>query len=156
MQINGTNWERTMTLQAIWWIAAIVLVIAELFTGSLYLLAVALGALAGGIAAWTGTEIWVQAIVCSLVTLAGIALVRRKRASGPPPPPDRENPDLILDVGNKVFVEKWDANGSARVSHRGTDWNAQFGSSETADDLPSGWYVIKAIDNNSLILVKGT
>lgn len=144
-----------MTLQAIWWIAAIVLVIAELFTGSLYLLAVALGALAGGIAAWTGTEVWVQAIVCAVVTLAGIAVVRRRRALAPPPPPNRENPDLILDVGNKVHVEKWEANGSARVSHRGTDWDAQFESSETNPNLPSGWYVIKAIDNNVLILVKG-
>jgi membrane protein implicated in regulation of membrane protease activity len=144
-----------MTWQAIWWIAAIVLVIAELFTGSLYLLAVALGAAAAGLAAWTGTELWVQAIVCSVVTLTGIALVRRKRASEPQPPPYRENPDLILDVGNEVFVEKWEANGSARVSHRGTDWDARIDSVGAGQHLTSGWHVIKAIDNNSLILTKG-
>jgi membrane protein implicated in regulation of membrane protease activity len=144
-----------MTWQAIWWIAAIVLVIAELFTGSLYLLAVALGALAGGIAAWSGTEIWLQAIICAVVTLAGIAFVRRRRALAPQPPPPRENPDLILDVGNKVFVEQWDANGSARVSHRGTDWDARFESNEATQNLTSGWHIIKAIDNNRLILTKG-
>jgi membrane protein implicated in regulation of membrane protease activity len=144
-----------MTWQAIWWVAAIVLVIAELFTGSLYLLAVALGALAGGIAAWTGTAVWLQALVCSAVTLGGIAFVRYKRALEPQPPPYRENPDLILDVGNEVFVEKWEANGSARVSHRGTDWDARIDSSGSGQSLTSGWHVIKAIDNNSLILTKG-
>jgi membrane protein implicated in regulation of membrane protease activity len=144
-----------MTWQAIWWVAAIVLVIAELFTGSLYLLAVALGALAGGFAAWIGAELWVQALACAFITLAGIALVRRKRASAPKPPPHRENPDLIIDVGNKVLVDQWLANGSARVSHRGTDWDAQFDGNGTGEQPAPGWHIIKAIDNNCLILTKG-
>jgi membrane protein implicated in regulation of membrane protease activity len=40
-----------------WWIAAAVLVGAELVTGTFYLLAVGLAAAAGGIAAWLGAAV---------------------------------------------------------------------------------------------------
>ncbi len=142
-----------MTWQAIWWVAAIALVIAELFSGSLYLLAIALGALGAGISAWAGAALWVQALVCSAVSLVGIVVLRNRRASAPKAPLARENPDLIIDIGNTVFVDQW-RNGVARVSYRGTDWDAKF-EAQSAQIPQSGLHVIKAIDNNTLILTKG-
>ncbi len=39
-----------------------------------------------------------------------------------------------LDVGQSVHVTTWNADGSARVAYRGSDWNAEL----AAPDVPRG------------------
>ena len=110
----------------IWWIAAALLVGAELLTGTYYLLAVGLALGIGGMAAWLGATAPVQ---FAIAAVAGVLLTvaahqwRMRRALPPPQPP--------LDVGQSVHVQGWNADGTARVAYRGTQWTAELATPET-------------------------
>ncbi len=128
-----------------WWAAAIVLVIAEIMTGSLYLLTVALGAAAGGIASWIGQPVWVQLLTASVFTLIGAFYVQRRHQSAPHIK-SSHNPDVILDVGSRVQISNWGADNRARVQYRGSEWDALL-----VGAAPSpGWFVISSIEGNCL------
>jgi membrane protein implicated in regulation of membrane protease activity len=109
-----------------WWIAAAVLVGAELITGTFYLLAVGLAAAAGGIAAWLGVEVPIQFLIAGAV---GVVLTfaahhwRLRRAQPPQQAP--------LDVGQAVQVRTWNPDGTARVAYRGTLWDAELAAPAT-------------------------
>ena len=103
-----------------WWALAAVLVGAELLTGTFYLLAVGVGFAAGGAAAWIGASVPAQFAVGGAVAVAGTFAAhrwRQKRALPPATSPD---------VGQSVRVLDWKPDGGARVSYRGTQWNAEL------------------------------
>jgi len=81
----------------IWWIAAALLVGAELLTGTYYLLAVGLALGIGGLAAWLGASAPAQLAVAAVAgVLATIAAHQwRMRRALPPPQPG-------LDIGQPV------------------------------------------------------
>ena len=58
-----------MELWLVWTVAGFALVIAELVTGTFYLLVIGLGAFAGAIAAWMGLNLVLQAGVGSVIAL---------------------------------------------------------------------------------------
>ena len=116
-----------MSVEWIWWIAAAVLIGAELVTVTFYLLAVGIAFVLGGVAAWLGAGLQLQFAVAGVL---GVVLTiaahrwRLARASPPPPAP--------LDVGQAVQVETWNADGTARVAYRGSTWDAEL----EAPDVP--------------------
>jgi len=115
-----------MTWQWVWWIAAALLVGAELLTGTFYLLAIGIAAAIGGIAAWLDAELPLQFLIaggCG-VALTIIAHRWRLRIAEPPPQPS-------LDVGQAVQVRTWNPDGTARVAYRGTMWDAELASPGT-------------------------
>jgi membrane protein implicated in regulation of membrane protease activity len=128
----------------IWWIAAALLVGAELLTGTYYLLAVGLALGIGGMAAWLGATAPVQ---FAIAAIAGVLLTvaahqwRMRRALPPPQPP--------LDVGQTVHVEHWNADGTARVAYRGTQWTAEL---ETPDTPRARTMVIVAMRGSILVV----
>lgn len=109
-----------------WWIAAAVLIGAELMTGTYYLLAVGVALAIGGVAALLGASTPIQFTVAGV---AGVLLTvaahqwRLRRAAPPQPPP--------FDVGQSVQVQDWNADGTARVNYRGTQWTAELASPDT-------------------------
>lgn len=103
-----------------WWALAAVLVGAELLTGTFYLLAVGVGFAAGGVAAWVGASVPVQFVVGGAVAVAGTVAAHRWRVKRALPPA------TSLDVGQSVRVLDWKPDGGARVSYRGTQWNAEL------------------------------
>lgn len=103
-----------------WWALAAVLVGAELVTGTFYLLAVGVGFVAGGAAAWLGAAVPVQLAVGGAVAVAGTVAAHRWRQRRALPPSES------LDIGQSVRVLDWKPDGSARVSYRGTQWNAEL------------------------------
>lgn len=131
-----------------WFVASLVLVIAELMTGSLYLLTVAFGAAIGGIAAWQGATLWLQIVLAAVATLVGAALVNYRR-KGQPDPSASTNPDLLMDIGARIHVDAWTSSGSARVTHRGAQWDADLA---TGASPQSGWFTVQAIQQNRLLL----
>jgi membrane protein implicated in regulation of membrane protease activity len=137
-----------MSLHFVWWACALVLGIVEIMTGSLYLLAVALGAAAAGVAAFFGLGGAAQLTVCAVVTVVGMAIVNKRRSLAPKEPNNQENPNLLLDVGAKVQVPQWGSDGHARITYRGTEWDAV----STASPPVAGWHRIKAINANQLEL----
>ena len=108
-----------MAAEWVWWVLGLVLVGAELLSGTFYLLAVGIAFLLGGIAAWMGLPFAIQLLIAAALSLAGSWLAhgwRERRGTPPPQPP--------LDVGQAVQVQSWNADGTARVAYRGTHWDA--------------------------------
>jgi membrane protein implicated in regulation of membrane protease activity len=110
-----------MTDYWMWWVAAALLVGLELLTGTFYLLAVGIAFIVGGIAAWMGASVPAQLLVGGGLAVVAVIIAhqwRRSRGTPPPQPP--------LDRGQSVRVDKWNADGTARVVYRGTHWNAEL------------------------------
>ncbi|QNP49132.1 NfeD family protein [Diaphorobacter aerolatus] len=108
----------------LWWIAAGITVAAELLIGSFYLLMIALGLAAGGLAAYMGLGFTGQVLIAALVgALAVLAcyFVRRARPGDPSPRADRS---VNLDIGETVIIDAWASDGTAQVKYRGANWTA--------------------------------
>lgn len=138
-----------MQIQYWWWSLALALAIFELLSGTFYLLVFAAGCVAAGFAAAAGGPVWLQFLAAATVSLAGAAWIRRARAGAPKQAPAGRNPDVVADVGERVRVEAWGSNGRARVQYRGTQWDVELASGETA--VP-GDYTIREVSGNRLIL----
>ena len=133
-----------------WWVAAGVAVAAELGTGTLYLLMIAVGLAAGAIAAHLGAGSSAQVTTAALVGAAatvGWHWARRRRAGADLPAP--VNRDINLDVGERVHVDAWSPDRTARVQYRGTGWTARL--VPGADPVP-GMHRVAAVEGNWLVL----
>ena len=113
------------------------LIIAELLTGTFYLLVMGIGAFAGAAIAWGGGSFFLQAFGACAVALLGTGVVlyfTPKRAA--------TASDNLLDQGSPVELESWvDAStGLARVKHRGASWEARVVSASRPAPItrPSG------------------
>jgi len=132
-----------------WWLTAGVLVAAELATGTFYLLMLALGAAAGALAAHAGLGLTAQTGAAAVLGGGAVVLWHLRRSRQPAGLPAATNPDVNLDVGGTVQVSAWQPDGSARVSYRGSAWNARHaGPGHPAPGL----HVIRAVDGNHLVL----
>jgi membrane protein implicated in regulation of membrane protease activity len=133
----------------LWWVLAGVLVVLELTTGTFYLLMLALGAVAGAVAAHLAAAVSLQIVAAALVGGGATALWHWKRGRQAQPAPANANRDVNLDVGERVLVTAWQADRSARVQYRGAQWTARYGGSDTPSP---GEHFIVAIEGNQLIL----
>lgn len=107
-----------------WWLIAGAAVVAELLSGSFYLLMLSLGPLAGGLVAWLGGELPLQLATAAAVSAGAVAALHLWRKQHPPREPAQANPDVILDVGETVMVASWQGDGCAQVHYRGANWTA--------------------------------
>lgn len=133
----------------LWWLAAGLLVVAELLTGTFYLLMLALGAAAGALAGHAGASAVGQIAVAALMGAGFTAVWHFKRASSPRSAPVERNRDANLDIGTRVDVPAWGSDGSARVSYRGSAWTARLVPGAPA---APGAHVIVAVHGNQLEL----
>ena len=132
-----------------WWIGAGVLVAAELATGTFYLLMIALGAVAGALAAHVGLGGTAQLAAAAIVGGGATALWHWRRAHAPRSAPFQSNRDVNLDVGERVRVDAWGADRTARVSYRGTGWTVVY----QGDGPPApGEFAIAAVEGNRLVV----
>lgn len=132
-----------------WWIAAGLLVAAELATGTFYLLMLALGAAAAALAALAGLALPGQLVAGAVVGGGAVALWRARRARGPKAEPPSRNRDVNLDIGQRVHVDAWQPDGTARVHYRGAAWSARYAG---AGEPAAGDHVIRAVDGSELQL----
>ena len=56
---------------------------------------------------------------------------------------------MNLDIGERVVVSEWHADGSTHVSYRGAPWNARYAGEGRPEP---GEFVISGIDGNRLLL----
>ncbi|WP_343590985.1 NfeD family protein [Paracidovorax wautersii] len=116
-----------MEESTLWWLVAGGAVIAELLTGTFYLLMLALGMVAGAAAAHMGASTSAQLLAAALVGSAAVVachLVRRRHPAGQPA---TRNGDVNQDVGATVQVDAWNADGTAQVRYRGAQWTVVLG-----------------------------
>ena len=104
----------------LWWIAAAILVGVEMMTGTFYLLVIAVAAIGGGFLAYFGVDFWMQVAGTTILAVAGTYLLHEWKKKNATQPKLSAN----LDVGQRVRVHEWRDDGTARVSYRGTQWDA--------------------------------
>ena len=113
-----------MEESTIWWVAAGVIVAAELVTGTFYLLMFGLGLAAGAVAAHAGLGLSGQMVAAAAVGGGAVAawhLYRGRQVAGPPASANR---DINLDIGETILIEHWQPDGTASVRYRGAQWTA--------------------------------
>jgi len=133
-----------------WWVIAGLAVAAELATGTFYLLMIALGLAAGAVVASLGfsppTQLIAAAVIGGGATLGWHVYRRAHRA---PDVASHENRDVNLDIGERVHVDAWAGDRTARVQHRGSTWGAKL----APGALPhAGEHVVSAVEGNWLVL----
>jgi membrane protein implicated in regulation of membrane protease activity len=144
---------QAMEASTFWWVAAAALVIAELLTGTIYLLAVAVGGVAGALAAHAGLGLSAQIVIAAAVGTAAtlfwhFSKTRQRRAEVKPA---QANADVNQDIGAQVQVNAWNADGTAQVSYRGAQWTVL--AIQGADRL-SGQHRVKEVVGNRLVVEK--
>ena len=131
----------------VWWLAAGLLVAAELATGTFYLLMVGLGCAAGALAAHAGLGGTAQMVVAAIVGAGATTAWHLKRMQSPRAAPAESNRDVNLDIGQSLHVVHWAADGSARAPYRGASWAVRYAGSGTPQ---AGEHVIVALNGNEL------
>jgi membrane protein implicated in regulation of membrane protease activity len=142
-----------MDASTFWWIAAAILVIAELLTGTIYLLAVAVGGVAGALAAHAGLGLTAQIVIAAaLGTIATLlwhfSKARQRRAEVAPA---ASNADVNQDIGAQVQVDTWNADGTAQINYRGAQWTVL---ARQGADRVSGSHIVKEVIGNRLMVEK--
>jgi membrane protein implicated in regulation of membrane protease activity len=113
-----------------WLVAAGMLVILELFTGTFYLLMIAIGLAVGGVVALLGAGGPAQTIAAAAVGVLATAMLHRSRFGRPARSEATRDRNVNLDIGQRVTVPAWD-NGRARVMYRGALWDVELGQGAT-------------------------
>ena len=134
-----------------WWVAAGIAVAAELGTGTFYLLMIAFGLSAAAIAAHLGCALPAQMVTGSIVGAGATALwwaYRRRRVRSDAAA--HQNRDVNLDIGERVHVPAWSADGTAQVRYRGSGWTARLAPGAPA---VAGEHVVSAVEGNWLVLL---
>ncbi|MDY6321579.1 MAG: hypothetical protein SPL30_01515 [Succinivibrio sp.] len=136
-----------MSDTALWFIAFCLILGSEMVLGTVYLLAVAAGALAGAVTALVFAGGPGPFAVAGIVTAAGAVIAwffrRRLHRISQAQSDEVSNPD----EGREISVGKV-VNGTARVSYRGTTWEARAREGE----LKAGIWLIDHVDGPSLVL----
>jgi membrane protein implicated in regulation of membrane protease activity len=131
-----------------WLIAGAALIVAELVTGTFYLLVLGVAALVGsGIGYAGGAQVW-QAIAAAAVAVAGVVWVHqyRKRTVS--------SPMQGLDFGQPAAFDSWvnKSAGHARVKYRDTLWDARVAGDASGE--PGEILYVVSVDGNTLKVSK--
>ncbi len=136
-----------MSAPLIWLILGLLILGAEMLLGTIYLLALFIGALGGVLAALFDFSLTTQCTLSGILTILGVIIAyysrsHIKKLHG-------KKSDLNnLDEGQLVCVNKVLENGTAQVSYRGTIWIAYCQNQK----LSEGVWFIDRIDGTRLIL----
>lgn len=137
-----------MDAYLVWLISGFILVIAELMTGTFYLLVLGISGFVGAGVAYAGGNHLAQAVVAGIFAVAGTLWVYRHRHKIAAPRMRG------LDVGQPAVFESWvnKSAGHARVKYRDAQWDAQIagGASGEAGEI----LYVTAVDGNTLKVSK--
>ncbi len=132
-----------------WWIATGALIAVEMGTGTFYLLMLALGTAGAAIASHLALSASAQMLTAALVGGGAVVVWHVIRGRQPKALQAQANPDVNLDIGEKVHVAHWHPDGSASVQYRGANWTVRY----LGDGTPApGTYVIRELQGSVLLL----
>lgn len=140
-----------MAESSIWWLLTGVAVAAELMTGTFYLLMFALGLAAAAIAAHMGLGLASQLVIAAIVGGGAVVawhLLRGKKSVGKSA---EFNSDVNMDIGQTIYVDAWQADGTANVKYRGSNWIAQL---QAGSETAAGNYIIEQVIGSRFIVKK--
>jgi membrane protein implicated in regulation of membrane protease activity len=133
-----------------WWGLAVLFGVVEMVTGTLYLLVLGIGFAAAGLVAFVGGAFALQLVAAAGFSFLGWLLLRRfspRRARVMA----HGNRDVLLDIGERVRIDRWQSDRRAEVIYRGAAWSAEFAGDDKFEPEP-GDYVIRRIEGNRLIV----
>lgn len=132
-----------------WLVAAGALVILELFSGTFYLLMIAIGLAFGALAAWLGAAMPMQMMVAAAVGVLATGLLHRSRFGKPAHKGNAaRDANVNIDIGQRIDVDGWQDH-RARVMYRGALWDVELGPGATAH---SGSFKIVEVQGSRLIV----
>ncbi len=134
-----------------WWLAAGVLVAAELVSGTFYLLMLAGGMAAGALSAHMGLPPHWQWSIVAIVGGASVLIWRRYRLQSQARTQEDPTLQVRLDLGETVQVTQWRSDGTASVKYRGAQWEAVLQAGQAPE---AGHFVIEQVVGNRLHVVK--
>ncbi len=137
-----------MDIPLTWLIAGLILVIAELATGTFYLLVLGVAAFAGAGVAYAGGALVWQSLASAAVAVAGVVWVHQYRKRTVVSPMEG------LDVGQPATFESWINKGAghARVKYRDTLWDAQVAGDASGE--PGEVLYVTSVDGNTIKVSK--
>ncbi|MDC8760361.1 NfeD family protein [Janthinobacterium fluminis] len=131
-----------------WFLAAGLLVILELFTGTFYLLMIAIGIAAGGVAALAGLGGPAQTALAAGVGVLATLLLRRSKYGQTARSDAGRDANVNMDIGQSLSVAHW-VDGAARVMYRGAQWDVQLAPGGNPE---AGSYTIQEVRGSRLIV----
>lgn len=134
-----------MAAWMVWLALAGILVILEMFSGTFYLLMIALGMVAGALAAWLNLSAEVQILLAALVGAVAALAMRRHR---PRKTDAARDPNINLDIGQSLHISHWHQ-GTARAMYRGALWDVELAHGAQAR---TGQFVIREVRGSRLIV----
>jgi membrane protein implicated in regulation of membrane protease activity len=131
-----------------WFVVAFGLLVAELLSGTFYLLVISIALAAAGIAALAGASVALQFIVAAAIGIGGSVWLRTTRFGKRL---HERGDDRVqnMDIGQSLRVENWTAARTARASYRGAVWDVELAPGEQP---ATGEFVIREIHANRLIV----
>ncbi len=138
-----------MSASLLWLIAGLVLLIAEMATGTIVLIFISLGCFVAALASMLYPDSYtLQLISCAVVAVVGTFLLRK--------PLTRrlmKSSSLQADVGKEILIDTdIEPHKRSRISYQGTTWEA---SNIGSDSVRNGDHVtIVGIDGNVLLIRK--
>ena len=134
-----------------WLIAAVILVILEMFVGTFYLLVIAAALASVGLTEWLfATGIEFNLGLLGVLCLGGIFLARRyqkRRAS------DHVQVNLPLDINQAVKIEQHLHDNVYQVHYRGTVWQAQL---QDTQDIGIGQTAYISSRQGNVLFIRST
>ncbi len=132
----------------VWLVAGFGLIIAELATGTFFMLVLGIAAFAGAGVAYAGYGFALQSLSAAALAVAGVVLAQRYRKRSATPPM------AGLDVGQPAFFQSWvnRSTGQARVKYRDALWDAVVMGDAAGE--PGEGLVIISVDGNTLKVSK--
>lgn len=129
-----------------WFIAGFVLLVAELMTGTFYLMVIAAAFACAGVAALLGWPLVVQFTIAAVIGFGGSVGLRKSRFGKAS---TTANPLQQMDAGQRVHVDAWNENRSARANYRGAPWDVELAAGEAA---VGGEFEIVEVRANRLVV----
>ena len=132
----------------LWLVLAGILLIAEMATGTFYLLMISAGALLGALVASAGYPLESQILAAAILTFVACIGLQKSRFGNSAKKNSLQVQSDKLDIGNTLHVAFWDTAAHSKVQYRGTLWDAK-----SIDVLPAvGLHVVVDVQGNLLVL----
>lgn len=140
-----------------WFVVAGVLVILEIFTGTFYLLMIAVGLAVAGLAALLGVSASIQYIVAAIVGVIATYALRRSKFGRAQKTSAARDPNVNLDIGQTLVIKDWnkepDGQSRSRAMYRGAMWDVDLAHGAVAQ---AGTFTIQEIRGSRLIVTSST
>lgn len=133
----------------VWWfIVGFGLLVAELLSGTFYLLVIAVAMGVAGLAALAGAPFALQLVIAAAIGLGGSLWLRTTRFGKRL---HEKGDDRVqnMDIGQSLRVDQWTAGRTARAQYRGAVWDVELAPGEQP---VGGDFVIREIHANRLIV----